>query len=198
MTDRIVDVHGRTVKTPALENPTTKRLFLRFASLLTNIEEQISSTSDRKFRLNRPQTPLSLIINHHEAEESSQGSSPEYSSGGFHLTSTGILGIPETSAYYGPTTPHFTSPSEIQNNDRNLMSQIASHPRYSLEAIEGISQIGEGTSCTVRKCIYVPTLSLIAVSVPDFHRLPHILAFLFSLIAENINPRAFIICSLKS
>lgn len=39
-------------------------------------------------------------------------------------------------------------------------------PKYTKEAILYIEEIGRGSTCRVHKCIYVPTLSLVAVRKP--------------------------------
>ena len=122
--------------------------------------------------MKRTQCPLSLIIDQDEADASSKGSSTshEYSSGGFHLSSVGIEAIPENNSPYDPITSHCNMPHseaefDMKKKYGHTLSPItSSHPRYSQEAIVRISQIGRGNSSTAHKCIYVPSLSLIAVS----------------------------------
>lgn len=98
---------------------------------------------------------------------------PEYSSGGIKLTASGIGTIPEKIESSSITQPTFI-PCEVDcGSETNSCfhpprSIISYHPRYSQEAIIIMSEIGRGTSSVVHKCIYVPTLSFVAVRFSRF------------------------------
>ena len=114
----------------------------------------------------RVQLPSTLIIDVPEIISPLPPSieSPVYSSGGIKLTASGIGRIPERSEY------SIFSPSKTIGNGANSpaggcgkTSTVSCHPRYSQEAILFISEIGRGTSSIVHRCIYIPTLSFVAV-----------------------------------
>lgn len=116
----------------------------------------------------RFQLPSTLVIDVPEIASPipSLIESPIYTSGGIKLTASGIGIIPEKSDH------SIFSPSESMDNGANspasrcckpLASPVSYHPRYSQEAILFVSEMGRGTSSIVHRCIYVPTLSFVAV-----------------------------------
>jgi hypothetical protein len=99
----------------------------------------------------------------------STDTSPCFMSGGIELTSSGIEAIPEQRKV-PHLLPFHHHPSREPNQERGgrlhhpIKFVVKGQPRYTNETLVIIGQIGSGSSSRVFKCIYVPTLSLVAVS----------------------------------
>jgi hypothetical protein len=118
---------------------------------------------------------LSVEVDHPETEyiNDTFESTPMGSlfiSGEFKLTSIGVETIPQKN-WVSHLVPNHYYPSREPDKEREKIQYIPienveyGHPKYTAESLIIINQIGAGSSSRVYKCIYVPTLSLVAVSL---------------------------------
>lgn len=134
-------------------------------SISTETSDYTQSTENDHFMSGLNLDPLILL---NEIYDDTTDNS--FISGGFTLTSSGVDSIPNGMAM-SHLLPFKHIPHRDPYKEREKMSHhcpinsiVTGYPKYTKEAIIIISQIGAGSTSHVYKCIYMPTLSLVAVS----------------------------------
>lgn len=145
-----------------------------FFTELNNLKKQFSNDNKTMFELiNSTSSDVHKI--HIEVESARSlddyiSPSGEFAIGGFHLSSQGIEVIPKS------VTPLMSAKNSVVPS-KSASPPSHEVPRFTRTATVLLKQIGKGGSSEVTQGLYLPTMTMVAVSISSIHLPIHLKVF---------------------